>query len=186
LFFDGGNAGLVRGGAGEGDYGGRLDQSDGAGDGAPSEELDERQKRVAALVAQLTTGISVAESGRTGEQAAMWMLAQLLDGIGGKQGGVVGRLPIAGVGRQRVAGRARGIAGLKFVARIGIERKIPTDRYRFEKQETEVRCDRDVFCRGERFGCVVGLDLGAMTVDVKKPRRQRRYIHLRCMSGIGL
>src|SRR6266404_893294 len=142
------------------------------GDGAPSEELDERQKRVAALVAQLTTGISVAESGRTGEQAAMWMLAQLLDWHRRENKAAWWEgYRLRELDDNELLEERAGLAGLKFVARIGIERKIPTDRYRFEKQETEVRCDRDVFCRGERFGCVVGLDLGAMTVDVKKTKK---------------
>ena len=32
-----------------------------------------------------------------------------------------------------------GLAGMQFVKRLGVERNIPTDRYSFEKQETEAR-----------------------------------------------
>jgi len=49
------------------------------GDGEPSEELDERQKRVALLVAQLMEGVPVEAAERSDEEAAGWMLAQLLD-----------------------------------------------------------------------------------------------------------
>src|SRR5260370_32864755 len=44
-----------------------------------SEELDERQKRVAALVEELTAGMPADMKARTNEQQAQWLLAQLLD-----------------------------------------------------------------------------------------------------------
>ena len=44
-----------------------------------SEKLDERQKRVAALVAQLTENIPIDPADRSVEQSAQWLLAQLLD-----------------------------------------------------------------------------------------------------------
>src|SRR5712664_913450 len=44
-----------------------------------SEELDERQKRIAALVEKLTEGIPADSSARGEEQQARWLLAQLLD-----------------------------------------------------------------------------------------------------------
>src|SRR5260370_16276241 len=44
-----------------------------------SEELDERQKRIAALVDKLTEGIPADSSARGEEQQARWLLAQLLD-----------------------------------------------------------------------------------------------------------
>src|SRR6267378_1762271 len=44
-----------------------------------SEELDERQKRVAALVEGLTAGIPADLKERSKEQQAQWLLAQLLD-----------------------------------------------------------------------------------------------------------
>src|SRR5580692_3983249 len=49
------------------------------GDGAPTEELDARQKRVQALVEGLTAGIPVDATERDEKQSATWLLAQLLD-----------------------------------------------------------------------------------------------------------
>ena len=34
------------------------------------------------------------------------------------------------------------VSGLRFVERITVERKIPVDRYTFERQETEVRAEK--------------------------------------------
>jgi predicted RecB family nuclease len=142
------------------------------GDGAPSEELDERQKRVAALIAQLTAGLPVEASERTPNQAAQWMLAQLLDWHRREnkaswwEGYRLAELDDNALMEERA-----GLAGLRRVARIGADRKIPTDRYSFEKQETEVRCGKELFWRGEKFGSVTGVDPAAMTVDVKKTKK---------------
>jgi predicted RecB family nuclease len=142
------------------------------GDGAPSEDLDERQRRVAALVAQLTAGSPANSGDRSSEQAARWMLAQLLDWhrrenkAGWWEGYRLRELDDTELMEDRA-----GLAGLRFVKRLGIDRDIPTDRYSFDKQETEVRCEKDLYCRGERFGCVVAVDLAARTVDVKKTKK---------------
>src|SRR5262249_39719546 len=55
--------------------------------------------------------------------------------------------------------------------RLLVERKIPVDRYSFEKQETEARKEKDLYCKGEKFGCVLEIDFIGRTVDVKKTRK---------------
>jgi predicted RecB family nuclease len=142
------------------------------GDGAAAEELDARQKRVATLTAALTAGIPADAAARSPEQSAVWILAQLLDWHRREskaswwEGYRLAELDDLELLEDRA-----GLAGLRFVKRLGVDKKIPTDRYSFDKQETEVRCEKDVYCRGERFGCVVGVDLAALTVDVKKTKK---------------
>lgn len=143
------------------------------GDGAPAEELDERQKRVAALVAELVADIPVDPNERTPEQSAQWMLAQLLDWHRreNKASWWEG-FRLADLEDDDLMDDRAGLAGLRFIERLSFERKIPVDRYSFEKQDTEVRVDRDVYCRGgDKFGCVVALDLRARTIDVKKMKK---------------
>lgn len=48
-------------------------------EGAPSEKLDERQRRIAALYTQLADGIPENPVDRSDEEGARWMLGQLLD-----------------------------------------------------------------------------------------------------------
>ena len=141
-------------------------------DGAPTEELDARQKRVAALVAALTAGIPPEPAMRTPEPAAAWILAQLLDWHRreNKASWWEG-FRLAELDDDALLEDRAGLAGMRFVKRLGVDKKIPTDRYSFDKQETEVRCDKDVYYRGERFGCVTEMDLAALTVDVKKTRK---------------
>jgi len=118
------------------------------GDGAPTEELDERQKRVAALVEKLRSGISLKPEERTREQAATWMLANLLDWhrrenkAGWWEGYRLQELDDNELLEERA-----GLAGLQFVQRVGLENRIPTDRYSFDKQDAEVRAGKDVYIR---------------------------------------
>jgi len=118
------------------------------GDGAPTEELDERQKRVAALVEKLRSGIPVKPEERTREQAATWMLANLLDWhrrenkAGWWEGYRLQELEDNELLEERA-----GLAGLQFVQRVGVENKIPIDRYSFDKQDTEVRAGKDLYTR---------------------------------------
>ncbi len=142
------------------------------GDGAPSEELDERQKRVAALVAQLVDGVSVDPTNRSDEDAARWMLAQLLDWHRreNKASWWEG-YRLADLDDEDLMDERAGMAGLRFVDRVSVERKVPVDRYAFEKQETEVRAEKDVYHRGEKIGCVFAVDLVQRTMDIKKTKK---------------
>jgi predicted RecB family nuclease len=141
-------------------------------DGAPTEELDARQKRVTALVAALTAAVPAEAAARTPEQASTWMLAQLLDFHRRENKATWWEgFRLADLDDDELLEDRAGLAGLKFLNRLAVDKKIPTDRYSFTKQETEVRCDKDVYRDGERFGCVVEMDQAALTVDVKKTRK---------------
>jgi predicted RecB family nuclease len=125
------------------------------GDGAATEELDARQKRVAALV---TT----------------WMLAQLLDFHRRENKASYWEgYRLADLDDDELLEDRAGIAGLTLVKRLAVDKKISTDRYSFAKQETEVRCDKKLYYGKEReqLGTVVEMDLAALTIDIKKTRK---------------
>jgi predicted RecB family nuclease len=142
------------------------------GDGAPSEELDERQKRVAVLVGRLVEGVPVDPAERSDKEAAAWMLAQLLDWHRREnkaswwEGYRLADLDDEELLDERVA-----LSGLRFVERIAVERKIPVDRYAFEKQETEVRSEKDLYHRGEKIGSVAAIDPVKRAIDIKKMKK---------------
>jgi predicted RecB family nuclease len=141
-------------------------------DGAATEELDARQQRVAALTAQLTRGVPLGAAERSPEQAALWILAQLLDWHRRENKATWWEgFRLAALDDAELLDDRAGLAELRFVKRLDLDRNIPTDRYSFAKQETEVRCGKDVYFRGGRFGCVVSLDLAAATVDLKKTKK---------------
>jgi len=142
------------------------------GEEAPSEELDERQKRVAALVAQLTADVPIDPPDRTDEQQARWLLAQLLDWHRRENKATWWEgYRLEDLDDEELLEDRCGLAGLRFLKRLKFERGIATDSYAFEKQETEARLERDVYRRGERFGEIVAIDVAHRIVDIKKTRR---------------
>jgi predicted RecB family nuclease len=142
------------------------------GDEKASEELDERQKRVAALVAKLLERIPADSSKRTEEEQAKWLLAQLLDWHRRENKATYWEgYRLADLDDHDLLEERAGLAGLQFVERVAVERKIPTDRYSFEKQETEARIGKDLYSKAEKFGCVVAMDAARRTIDVKKTRK---------------
>ena len=137
-----------------------------------SEELDERQKRVAALIAKLTASASADPAEPREEQPARWLLAQLQDWHRRENKATWWEgYQLAELDEEELLDQRAGLAGMQFVERLGIDRKIPIDRYRFEKQETEARVERGAYYKNERFGEVVAIDVAKRTVDIKKTRR---------------
>ena len=118
------------------------------GDGAPTQDLDERQKRVAALVDKLKVGIPLKPEDRTKDQAATLMLANLLDWHRRENKAAWWEgYRLQELDDNELLEDRAGLAGLKFLERVAVENKIPIDRYSFDKQDTEVRADKDVYVR---------------------------------------
>jgi predicted RecB family nuclease len=161
------------------------------GDGAPSEELDERQKQVAELVAQLTAGVPADVKARSAEQSARWILAQLLDWHRRENKATWWEgFRLADLDDDDLMDERAGLAGLRHLERLRVDRKIPVDRYAFEKQETDARVGADLYRRrekegeceekneekkgekvGDKIGTVVAIDLVNRTLDIKKTRK---------------
>ncbi|HEY6946628.1 MAG TPA: TM0106 family RecB-like putative nuclease, partial [Candidatus Acidoferrum sp.] len=138
----------------------------------PSEELDERQKRVAALVGKLAEGIPVDPEARTNEQQAQWLLAQLQDWHRREDKATYWEgYRLAELDEPDLLEERAGLAGLKLLKRLSVERNIPVDRYAFEKQETEARAEKEMYCKGEKFGTVLEIDPVRRTIDVKKTKK---------------
>jgi len=145
-------------------------------DGAPPEELDERQKRVAALVECLTARVPVDPLARSEEEAGRWMLANLLDWHRRENKACWWEgFRLADLDDEKLLDERVALAGLKFVERVAIDNKIPVDQYAFEKQETEVRADKDLYHRGKKFGCVVSIDPVKRTVNIRKTKKTSEF-----------
>ena len=135
-----------------------------AGDPEPAEELSERQKRVAILVERLTRDLPVDREKRSEAEQAQWLLAQLLDWHRREDKAVYWeKFRLNDLDDDELLEEKSGLGGLEFVERLGVERKIPTDRYRFEKQETEAREGDELYYELQKFGSIVAIDFGART-----------------------
>ena len=142
------------------------------GDEKASEELDERQKRLAALTAKLVEGIPADAAERTEEQQAKWLLAQLLDWHRREDKSTYWEgFRLADLDDEDLLEEKAGLAGLTLVERLRVERKIPVDRYSFEKQETEARRGKSLYSKGQSFGTIEAIDSAARVVDVKKTKK---------------
>jgi uncharacterized protein len=144
----------------------------------PSEELDERQRKVTALVERLTADVPADKTQRTPEQHARWILANTLDWHRREDKSTwweyyrLEALPADELFEERAA-----IGGLEFVAAVGGTSKAPNHRYRFPAQETELRGEESLhMAGGGKFGSVESISFENRTVDIKK-RKDTADIH---------
>jgi len=141
-------------------------------DGAPSAVLDERQQRTAALGAALRNGIPADPAERNQQQAARWLLSHLLDWHRREVKSEYWEYyRLGSLSDEELLDERSGLAGLSFVERLSIERKIPTDRYSFEKQETDLRAGEELRAKEEKIGKIVEIDLASRLVDIKKTKK---------------
>ncbi len=145
-------------------------------DEKPSDELNERQIRIAAMVERLTVAIPVDPKERNKEQQAQWLLAQPLDWHGREfKAGCWEFYKLKDLSEEQMLDEPAALAGLRFVKRLEIKLKIPRDRYTFEKQETDMRCGDHLHTKEGSFGTVDAVDIVNRTVDIKKMRKTAEF-----------
>jgi predicted RecB family nuclease len=146
------------------------------GEEKASEELDDRQKRVANLVARLTKEIPADPAERSDDQRAQWLLAQMIDWHRREQKATHWEgFRLADLDDQDLLDDRAGLAGLKFLRRSQPKPRISLYHYEFEKQETEARVEKDLYCKGEKFGTIVEIDVASRTVAIKKTSKSANF-----------
>ena len=141
-------------------------------DGAPPETISERQRQTAALAERLMRGVSADPELRNEEDAARWLLANLLDWHRRESKADWWEyFRLKDLTDEDLLDERCAVSGLHWVERVGVQRNIPTDRYSFEKQETDLRTGDKVCERGENVGEVVAIDIAARTIDIKKTKK---------------
>jgi predicted RecB family nuclease len=136
-----------------------------------SEELDERQKRVAQLVEELTAGIPADLKERGREQQAQWLLAQLLDWHRRDAKPKAWRyFDLRGMDDADLIEERDAVSGLVWLGSVRSTGDVTADRYSFPNQETSVRPDdrKEAHHRNRRIGTVVAMDPIGRTIDIKK------------------
>ena len=141
-------------------------------DGAPPENVDERQQRTAALAVRLQHGVPDDPEQRDGEQAARWLLSNLLDWHRRELKSEWWEFYRLGeLSDEELLDEKSALSGMALMERLGILRNIPTDRYHFEKQETDVRAGDELCAKGEKIGEAASIDIAARTIDIKKTKK---------------
>ncbi|MEY9441697.1 TM0106 family RecB-like putative nuclease [Bradyrhizobium elkanii] len=134
------------------------------------EDLSAWKRRVAELVARLTSGVPDDVTERSAEQQARWLLAHLIDFFGRENKAVWWEyFRLSDLSAEDLLHERAGLGGLTFVGSAGGTAKAPIHRYEFAVQETDVRADDDLkTVGGDKFGSVVVISNDDRTIDVKK------------------
>ena len=140
--------------------------------GDPSDKLRDKLDRAEALTRQLCDGIPLDPETRSQEQSGQWLLAQLLswhrreDKRAWQEGYRLADLDDEDLLDERV-----GLTKLRFVKRVDIGKQVPTDRYSFDPQRTNVRVGKDVYFGDEKIGEVAAIDHANGVVEIKKTKK---------------
>lgn len=140
--------------------------------GDPSDKLRDKLDRAEALTQQLCDGIPVDPETRSHEQSGQWLLAQLLswhrreDKRAWQEGYRLADLEDEDLLDERV-----GLTKLRFVKRVDVGKQVPTDRYSFDPQRTNVRVGKDVYFGDEKIGEVAAIDHANGVVEIKKTKK---------------
>ena len=145
---------------------------------APSEKVDERQRKVWEVVERLTFEVPVDATARTPEQQARWVLAHTLDWHRREQKSVWWEFyRLADLPAEDLLDERHALSGLEFVAHAGGTARAPVHRYGFPPQEVELRGDESLHTfGGEKFGTLEAISLEERTVDIKK-RQDTATVH---------
>ena len=139
----------------------------------PSEELSERQLRIQALVERLTADIPIDPEVRTREQQARWVLAYLLDWHRREDKATWWEhFRLAALTSDELEDERASISGLVLVGTVDQSKTgIPTHRYRFPQQDTDLRGEEDLRAAGgEKLGTAVAVSTEDRTIDIKKTK----------------
>jgi predicted RecB family nuclease len=142
--------------------------------GDPSENLREKLDRAEALTAQLGQGIPADPEGRSLQESAQWLLAQLLswhrreDKRAWQEGYRLAEMEEEDLVDERV-----GLTKLRLVGRVEVGKQVPTDRYAFEPQRTNVRVGKDLYFADvdRKIGEVAAIDSEQGILDIKKTKK---------------
>ena len=142
--------------------------------GDPSDKLKKKLDRAETLTARLCDGIPIDPVERSEEQAAQWLLAQLLswhrreDKRAWQEG-----YRLADSTDEELLDERVGLTCMRFLERVKEAKgqQVPIDRYSFLPEKSNVRKEKDLYFGDEKFGEVVEIDHVRGIVDVKKTRK---------------
>ncbi|MBR9883425.1 MAG: TM0106 family RecB-like putative nuclease [Oceanospirillales bacterium] len=142
------------------------------GQEGPSEELSEQAQRVQELVDRLTHDVPIDPDERTDEQQARWILAYLLEWHRREERAIWWEyFRLSDLTADELLHERAALSGLTFLETVETTpRGIPTDRYQFEQQDTDIRGQGENLNQvgGEGMGTAVAISPDDRTVDIKK------------------
>jgi len=143
-------------------------------DPEPPPKLTEREERVRELMTTLLAGVPLEPHGRTEEQQASWLLANLLDWHRREDKASWWEYyRLCDLNEDELKAERAAIAQLRRVGRVGGTAKCPVDRYRFPEQECDIQEGGELWLTdGTVIGTVDSLDRTAHHIDIRKRGKQ--------------
>jgi len=135
------------------------------------EELTERQELVKVLVECLTADVPLDSEQRTVEQQARWLLAHILDWHRRESKATWWEyFRLAALTADELVDERAALSKLSLVGVVDTTKTgIPTHRYRFEQQDTDLRGDEELRAvGGNKIGNAVTVSTINRTIDIKK------------------
>jgi len=151
--------------------GGQLIARPASVDGSASEELTQRQQRIAAMVGRLLKGISIDRLQRNATQQAQWLLVNMLDWYRREEKATWWEFfRIRELSAAEMMEEKTGIGGLRFTGTRTSENRSVVDEYNFPSQDHDIREDEDIYSAGEglKLGNVTAMDTNHHLVKIKK------------------
>lgn len=143
---------------------------------APKEELDARAQNVQALIEKLTHDVPIDPDERNEEQQARWILAYLLDWHRREEKAVWWEFfRLKELTPDDLVSEKAAISRLTYVETVESSKTgIPTDRYKFEQQDTDIK-EGDALIQngGDKVGAAVAICKNSRTIDIKKTKKTK-------------
>jgi predicted RecB family nuclease len=153
-----------------------------AKEGEPSDKVDARAERVAALRDRLLVGVPEPREDRNTEQQARWLLAYMLDWHRREdKAGWWEYYRLCALPEEDLFEEPQAIAGLEHVKRVGPAigkhgkpTKSMIERYRYPVQEMEIEAGDELKLQDRKttLGAVCKLDRAARTIDIVQSPKQ--------------
>jgi uncharacterized protein len=137
-----------------------------------SEELSERQRLINDLVERLSADVPVDPQERDNIQQARWLLANLLDWHRREEkAGWWEYFRLHELTPDELMDEKAAVAGLSLIGEVPGAGGLPTHRYSFPQQDSDVLPGKTLHQPGgAKWGTVVEVSATARTIDVKKTR----------------
>lgn len=140
------------------------------GQSEASPELSAKQQRVNAVAARLIEGVSADFEERGVEAQGQWILANILDWHRREEkAGWWEKYRLEALPPEDLFDEKTGLGGLSFDRAVPATGRQPVHRYRFPRQDTDIRAGATVFLPGGgKLGEVVELSPSERVIDIKK------------------
>lgn len=142
-------------------------------DGVANENITAWLAKINPLIERLLADVPVDPEARDEEQHARWILANILDWHRREAKATWWEFfRLGDLSAEELIDERSGVSGLTLVGEVPGPGNLPTHRYSFIQQETDLRGEEDLHnVGGDKIGTTVSVSQQNRTIDIKKTRK---------------